>query len=165
MRQTTHHRSGQSHQLDPQQQKHYHQQQWQQFPRRCPQALEIKRRHSGPILGPRASTATEGDPATATNDTCSTDKGTAAGPTSSTDSTTERVTDDSDSGSLSSPSTTVDDPAAALSISSTTDAMTTPPAPDIRHDGHITPRKTTVVNKTEHKGEITGLTRKAKWKR
>ena len=114
-------------------------------------------------LGPRASTAAEGDPPTRTDDTCSIDDGTAVDPTSRTDSTTERVTTDNASDTLSLPSTTVDDPAMTFSTSSRTDALTTPPAPDTRLDGRTTPEKTTVVTKEEHNSERTGPTRNSMW--
>ena len=89
----------------------------------------------------RASTTAEGDPPTTTDDTCSTNVCNAAGPKSSRGSTTERVTTDCDSDALSSPLTTVDDPVAALSTSSRTDALTTPPASDTWLEGRTAPEK------------------------
>ena len=113
--------------------------------------------------GLRLSTAEKGDPPTTTDDTWSTNDGTAAGPTSRTDYTTQRITNDSDSDALFSPSTTVEDPAAALSTSPRPDALTTLKAPDTRLNRRTIPGKTTVVTKTEHNSEVTGSTNNPKW--
>ena len=108
--------------------------------------------------GTRAPTAAEGDPSITTDDTLSTEDGTAACPASSTDSTAERVTTESDLEAPPSSSSTVGDPAAALSTLSRTNAMTPLPTPDSGLNGPTTPRKAIAVTETELKSEVMGPT-------
>ena len=99
--------------------------------------------------GANASTSKGKDSPTTTDDTCSTDNGTPDGLPSGTDSTTYRVTTESGSEALCSPSSTVDDTVRALSTSSSNEALTTAPSPGRRLNSRITPAKTNAVTEQQ----------------
>ena len=121
-----------------------------------PHALELKRPHRSRSI-PSAFTSADGDtPVTTDGPGSALDStDTPEGSTSRTDSSTELVIRD-DTDALSSPSNKMADPVTAPSTSSSTNALTAPPASEQRLDGRTTLGNTAVAIKSKNQWVCNG---------